>query len=258
MTGLRHRLRFEKAGDLRFLSHLDLNRTMERLFRRAAVPFAFTGGFHPTPKIVFALSLALGTIGRDEVLEIETTEPFETTDLFNRLNGHAPAGLTFKSAKPLAEKVRGFPRRALYALPIEAAAIPAADATIAALLQQDRVWAPRQKPHPRQVNIRPYLRAIHTAGDHVHFDIWVTQSGTARIDELIALLRLPDPLITGAIIERTTIELHDETPADVHDAPPDGPPELKPLEHVPDAVSGDDEPIATATWGLSPNGPEVE
>lgn len=259
MVGLKHRLRFEKAGDLRLLSHLDLLRSVERLCRRAEVPFAFTNGFHPGPKIVFALSLSLGIVGRNEVLEIETTTPFEPEDLRNRLNTFAPIGLTFKSAKLLEDKAKAMPRRSIYRLPLDLASIEPARDAVAKLLLEEKVWVPRLKPRPRQVNVKPYLRQINVENDAIYFDLWVTQSGTARTDELIVKLGLPSPLDTGAIVERLDIELHDETPADVTDAPPSAPADLKPLEHSPDALSVEAEPAtAAATWGLSPEGPEVE
>src|SRR5262245_58560399 len=95
MPGEKHRLRFKKGGDLRFLSHLDLLRSVERLCRRAAVPFKSTEGFHPAPRIVFALALPLGVSGRNEVLEIELTETLETDVLLDRMAKQSPNGLQF-------------------------------------------------------------------------------------------------------------------------------------------------------------------
>src|SRR5437764_7302225 len=99
MTGDKLRFRFAKTGHLRLLSHHDLMRTAERLLRRADVPFKSTAGFHPTPRLVFALSLPLGVVGRNEVVELELTRPLAAADLLDHLNRHAPAGLAFTAAK---------------------------------------------------------------------------------------------------------------------------------------------------------------
>jgi len=64
------RIRFRKSGDLRLVSHLDLMRSLERLLRRAMLPFRRTEGFHPTPRLVLAQSLPLGVVGHNEVLEL--------------------------------------------------------------------------------------------------------------------------------------------------------------------------------------------
>jgi shikimate kinase len=53
---------------------LDLMRTFERMLRRARLPFRSTEGFHPQPRMVFALSLSLGAVGLEEVVELELTE----------------------------------------------------------------------------------------------------------------------------------------------------------------------------------------
>ena len=74
MLGEKLRFRFAKTGTLRLLSHHDLMRCLERHapsrghpFNRPPVP--------PDPRFVFALSLPLGVIGRDEVVEIELIRP---------------------------------------------------------------------------------------------------------------------------------------------------------------------------------------
>ncbi len=67
----RFRILFTKAGDLRWLGHLDLMRLWERACRRAGLPLAFTGGYHPTPRICNANALPMGYTSRGEVIDIE-------------------------------------------------------------------------------------------------------------------------------------------------------------------------------------------
>ena len=44
------RIRYAKRGRLRFASHRDLARALERALRRAQVPMAFSAGLHPAPE----------------------------------------------------------------------------------------------------------------------------------------------------------------------------------------------------------------
>ena len=69
----RHRVRiwFRKAGDLRFISHRDLVRTWERIFRRAELQLSRSEGFHPKPRMSFPAALAVGIAGTHELVEIE-------------------------------------------------------------------------------------------------------------------------------------------------------------------------------------------
>src|SRR5947209_16639371 len=89
----RYRLRFRKEGALRLVSHHDLMHVWERMARRARVAIAHSQGFHPQPRMVFALSLALGIEGAREVLELELTERLESEALRERLAAQAPPGL---------------------------------------------------------------------------------------------------------------------------------------------------------------------
>src|SRR6516225_7516035 len=93
------RIRFRKDGPLRLLSHHDLMRTFERMLRRADLPFRRTQGFHPKPRLVFALSLPLGVVGRDEVVELELDQELPPEEIHDRLARQAPAGLSVTSVR---------------------------------------------------------------------------------------------------------------------------------------------------------------
>ena len=43
------RVFFEKRGNIRYISHLDLMRTMTRAIRRSGIPLWYTEGFNPHP-----------------------------------------------------------------------------------------------------------------------------------------------------------------------------------------------------------------
>ncbi|QEL14885.1 TIGR03936 family radical SAM-associated protein [Limnoglobus roseus] len=258
MVGDKLRFRFEKAGDLRLLSHHDLMRCAERMMRRAAIPFKMTAGFHPAPRLVFALSLSLGIVGRQEVVELELTEPRDADEVLAAFRRHAPIGWTFTSVKVIPMKASAVARRIVYRLPLPPDRVDGVRELADAMTASAEVWTDRYHPRPRQVNIRPYLRAIRVDDNAVSFDIWVTPTGTARADELLKLLRVADLLDEGAVLERTELELIDETLPDATDGPPTGPAITRPLNLPSGVVPDDDEPSPTATWGLSPNGPVVE
>ena len=64
------RIRYAKRGRLRFASHRDLARTLERALRRAEVPMAFSAGFSPHPKISYLGAAPTGAASEAEYLEI--------------------------------------------------------------------------------------------------------------------------------------------------------------------------------------------
>ena len=77
---------FQKVGELRFLSHLELMRALARALRRAGIPVAYTQGFNPQPRLALAQALAVGVAGEGELGELDLAEPLAPPDLLARWN----------------------------------------------------------------------------------------------------------------------------------------------------------------------------
>jgi radical SAM-linked protein len=83
------RLRMEKKGDLKFISHLDWLRMIYRAVGRSKLPVAWSQGFNPKPKISFGPALPLFTESLCEYVDVELTEPI--TGVKERLNPYLPS-----------------------------------------------------------------------------------------------------------------------------------------------------------------------
>jgi radical SAM-linked protein len=229
------RLRFKKGRDLRLLSHHDLLRCFERMLRRAALPFHNTQGFHPHPRIVFALSLPLGVVGCEEVAELELDEVLPPEQVHARLCEYAPPGIDILSVERVDLKTTAQVRSLSYCLPLpaerlEAVRARAAEVLASATLEQTRSKAlPGQLPltarqakaedaRANRVDLRPFLRDLRLVrgeGEQANetaleIDLWLTPSGTARPVEVLGLLGLTDLFEAGTVLERSRLELHDE------------------------------------------------
>jgi radical SAM family uncharacterized protein/radical SAM-linked protein len=86
----RLRVWFGKTGDMALVSHLDLMRLFDRVVRRAGLPVAFTGGFHPTPRISLASALALGATSSGEIVDFELTQPMTVETFREQLVNQMP------------------------------------------------------------------------------------------------------------------------------------------------------------------------
>ena len=96
------RIRFQKTGRTRYISHLDLTRTMTRADRRAGLPVWYTEGFNKHPYLTFAAPLSLGFEGLAESMDLRLTEDMPGEELVRRLNAVLPEGLAVLSAaKPV-------------------------------------------------------------------------------------------------------------------------------------------------------------
>ena len=69
------RIKFAKVGKLKYISHLDLSRTMKTAFKRGRIPLKYTEGFNPHPKLVFALTVSVGSESVCEYLDVTLSEP---------------------------------------------------------------------------------------------------------------------------------------------------------------------------------------
>lgn len=87
------RLRYAKRGRLRFSSHRDFQRALERALRRANVPMAYSAGFSPHPKISYANSAPTGVASEAEYVEIGVTELCDPEKLRVELDAALPPGL---------------------------------------------------------------------------------------------------------------------------------------------------------------------
>ncbi len=87
----RIRIRAGKLGDMALIGHLDFARLMDRAIRRAALPVAFTGGFHPGPRISPANALPLGITSTGEIVDFELTERVSPAEFEARLQAQLPA-----------------------------------------------------------------------------------------------------------------------------------------------------------------------
>ena len=91
------RVFFSKHGNAKYISHLDLYRTMSRAIKRSGLPVWITEGFNPHIYLTFALPLALGIEGVQESMDLRFTDeaPTEADDntIAQRLNAVMPCGL---------------------------------------------------------------------------------------------------------------------------------------------------------------------
>ena len=87
------RLKFRKTGRAAYISHLDLIRTMQRVFSRAGVPLKYSEGFNPHAKISIILPLTVGTRSECEYMDFALTEDRELASLPAALNPFMPEGI---------------------------------------------------------------------------------------------------------------------------------------------------------------------
>ena len=154
------RLKITKDKSIRFISHLEYVRTIERAIRRAKLPAAYSEGFNPHLKFSLASALGVGVVSYAEFCEIEMAEA-----------GGADYRVTLPYDKPVDEAVAAFN---------EAESIIYAKA------------APKAKTKVKEIDVKffiPHITAQNSGGELVlTFSCRITPNGSMKAVDLINTL----------------------------------------------------------------------
>src|SRR5262249_50693624 len=83
-------VRYAKRGRMRFASHRDIARAVERGVRRAGLPIAYSAGFTSHPKISYAGAAPTGAASEAEYLELSLTRACAGSEVRERLDAALP------------------------------------------------------------------------------------------------------------------------------------------------------------------------
>jgi radical SAM-linked protein len=192
------RLRFTKAGKVRFTSHRDAARIWERALRRALLPVAYTEGFSPRPRISFGLALPTGYESDGEYLDVDLAlgpEELHLDSLPDRLTAALPVGFAVVAAAVLEPGSASLQEAVTYcSWRIELRGVDAARvaAAVSSVLAAERLPLARtRKGHETLDDLRPsilslrVLAATDDGGPVVLADL-ATQPRALRPSELLA------------------------------------------------------------------------
>ena len=189
------RLRYTKRGPLRFASHRDLARALERALRRAQVPMAFSAGFSPHPKVSYMGAAPTGAASEAEYFEIGLSRRCDPEQVRAALDASLPAGIDVlecveagEGAGSLADRIDA--TRWRVDLPgVDAGELTAA---VAKLLARDEVMvAKRTKNGTRDVDARAAVVTASVAEEAgcAILQVVVRQlTPTVRPDDVMAAL----------------------------------------------------------------------
>lgn len=162
----RIRFRFSCGEEVRFLSHLDLLRLLQRAMRRAGLPLSYTGGFSPRLKLSLAAPLPVGVTASKEYGEVFLVEPLSPASFRRRLEGQLPRGLLITGAAavpagrpPLAAVVNAALYHAVWKSSLPAPAAPVLQEALDKLLARPAIMIRRLGKGGKitSKDVRPYI-----------------------------------------------------------------------------------------------------
>ncbi len=88
------RVFYAKQGRMKYVSHLDMNRYMVRLFKVAKIPAWYTEGFNQHLYLTFALPLSLGITADYDVIDLKIVDDnFTNEQILSNLKEKAAEGI---------------------------------------------------------------------------------------------------------------------------------------------------------------------
>jgi len=209
----------EVRGDLRFASHHDMMRVIERTLLRASIPLRYSRGFNPHPILSLACPKPVGVAAGRDLVVASLDGDVTREELLDAANRSCPAGLSFPDAQPLRVKSGPLPVRCAYEMDVPPDKLDAVTEAVDRFSRSDafhvkrtkrpsrRRVADRQDPD-RTIDLKMLVRDVRIEGSALcwnqvpHGSIW------ARPGEFLQALGL-DARCDLARVNRKDIEFRD-------------------------------------------------
>ncbi len=157
---------YHKGRGIAMISHLDIQRTLQRAFRRAELPLLYSNGFNPHPQLSFATAAATGMSSDCEWFEVQLSEEIFPEEFVRRANAAMPRGLSVSDAlvEPegfgsLSAKLRAAEYRVSLTF-TEPVSKEKLDAVLGDMISGEIIINKRTKGGVRPVDMRPYILRV--------------------------------------------------------------------------------------------------
>src|SRR5512136_959581 len=101
VTKQRLRIYFTRDETLKYIGHLDMARTWQRIARRANLPLAYSEGFNPQPRMSFAAALPVGCTSDHEELDMVLSPSCAIDEVQAQLDRALPPGMRVVSIEEM-------------------------------------------------------------------------------------------------------------------------------------------------------------
>lgn len=163
---VRYIIKYTKESNIKFISHLDMQKTIQRGIRRSGLPVQYSKGFNPHIEMSIAQPLGVGVYSSGEYFDLMMEEEIDEKEVIDKLNACSARGIRYLSAKMLIlhDNERKIPRTMAlidacrYTIKIRYKNVDLIENEINELLKSDD-WTTlkKSKKSERLVNIKPFV-----------------------------------------------------------------------------------------------------
>jgi radical SAM-linked protein len=197
-------VKFRIGGSLRFLSHAETLRFLQRACVRAGLPIRYTEGFNPHPRLSLPLPRPVGVEAEDELLCLRVVGEADASQIEADLAAQLPEGcelLSVNIAKPGASFQ---PRLATYVLPVcQGRLDERLRATTKQLMARENLTLQRRMDgrnlRVKKIDVRGFLKSIEFDGRGIIVECEISSAGSIRVDEIMELLGVDAKELSGPV-----------------------------------------------------------
>lgn len=173
---VRYLIKFTKESNIKFISHLDLMRTIQKIVRRTDLKPKYSKGFNPHMALSIAQPLSVGVYSSGEYMDLILDEEADENEVITKLNDKTASGIRFLAAKKIieVENQKKLPQgmalidACRYVIKIKYISIEDIEINMKKLLEKEQwVTLKKSKKGEKEVDIKPYI---------LEFKYWVKEN----------------------------------------------------------------------------------
>lgn len=173
---VRYLIKFTKESNIKFISHLDLMRTIQKIVRRTDLKPKYSKGFNPHMALSIAQPLSVGVYSSGEYMDLILDEEADENEVIAKLNDKTASGIRFLAAKKIieVENQKKLPQgmalidACRYVIKIKYISIEDIEINMKKLLEKEQwVTLKKSKKGEKEVDIKPYI---------LEFKYWVKEN----------------------------------------------------------------------------------
>ena len=214
-------IKFKLRGPLRFLSHAEMLRVLQRACVRAGINVLYSQGFNPRPKISLPLPRPVGVESDEELLCLRTAANQDQLRATNyksqvkiELSEQLPEGCELILVST-AQAGKSFqPRLATYVFEVLLEYLNEGLRTrIEHLLASESLSIQRQTDRKnsklKNIDVRKFLKSIKLDNRSIIVECNTSSAGSIRMEEILRLLELDEAKLASPI-RRTNVKWQDD------------------------------------------------
>ncbi|MES2528638.1 MAG: TIGR03960 family B12-binding radical SAM protein [Bdellovibrionota bacterium] len=201
-NGFKYRIEFSKLGPITFISHLDLQKVMMRIFKRSGLETLHSEGYKLRPLLSFGPALTLGISSLTEYFDVRVPVEWENFDhVLSQLQEHSEPGIMFKNITVINSKTRSIQEAATaftYFVPVKEGNV---EEVVAKLSQAEKILIQsysKKDDTLLEKDIRPLMMEIKSG------KLVLSENLMEVIDE-VSPCRIPGVFMTASVTKGVSI-----------------------------------------------------